>query len=203
MHRMIILLNLFVFLFISECNAKSNAWQLKKDHNGIKVYVRAHEESSFDEFKAITTIQECSLNDALELILDVNNYEAWFPDCVNPKVLEQIDKYHDIHYIETVSPWPVQNRCGVYEQTTTISNNDTKAEIVFLAQNDYPIEVTDMVRINEASGKWTLEEKNNALTITYQFKGNPGGKIPAWLANSFVVKHPYKTLENFKMLLEE
>lgn len=203
MYRIYILLHLFAFSFISECTAQVNLWELKKEENGIKVYVRSNEESSFDEFKAITTIKDCQLLDGLKVILDVNNYEAWFPDCSNPKILEQIDEYHDIHYIETISPWPVDNRCGVYEQTAIISNNDTKAEIVFLAQAAYPIDVKDMVRITDAWGQWTLEEKNDVLTIMYQFKGNPGGDIPAWIANAFVVKHPYDTLENFKKLMEK
>jgi hypothetical protein len=202
MYRLLILLHLFAFSFFSECNAQSNPWELEKDNHGIKVYVRAHEGSDFDEFKATITIQECSLNDALKVLLDIDNYEAWFPDCVNPKVLEQINEYHDIHYIETTTPWPVENRWGVYEQTTTFSNNDTKAEVVFIAQSTYPIEVDDMVRITNARGKWILEEVNSSLTIIYQFKGNPGGEIPAWLANAFVVSHPYETLTNFKKLMD-
>jgi hypothetical protein len=116
----LILLHLFAFSFFSECNAQSNLWKLDKDNDGIKVYVRAHEGSDFDEFKATLTIQECSLNDALKVLLNIDN----------------------------------------------------------------------------------LEEVNSSLTITYQFKGNPGGEIPAWPANAFVVSHPYETLTNFKKLMD-
>jgi hypothetical protein len=201
---MLIMIKLFVLIFIFQISGDNSGWELRKDAKGIKVYVRPIEEISFHEFKAITTLENCSINEALEVLLDVSNYETWFPDCINPKVLEQKSKYHDIHYIETVSPWPAQDRYGVYEQITTFSNNNEEVEVVFKALPAYSIEVKDdMVRINEALGMWSLKENNKEVIITYQFKGDPGGNISAWLANAFVVKHPYKTLENFKMLLEE
>ncbi len=44
-----------------------------------------------------------------------------------------------------------------------------------------------------------FKEENNNVTVIYQFHGDPGGDVPAWLANSFVVSHPYKTLQNLKI----
>lgn len=203
---MIKFLALFQILFLLstiEGYSQANGWELKKDQNGIKVFVRDSEESSFDEFKATLTITNCRLQDALEVLQDVNSYEAWFPDCSNPKILKQIDEYHDIHYIESISPWPVQNRWGIYEQTALLTLNNTKVEIVFKALPDYPKEVSNMVRIKEAHGKWTLIETNNELNVIYEFKGNPEGDIPSWIANAFVVKHPFETLTNFKKHLKE
>jgi hypothetical protein len=200
---MLIMIKLFVFFFIFQTSGENSGWELRKDANGIKVYVRPVEQFSFDEFKAISSVENCSLNEVLEVLLDVNNYQTWLPDCTNPKVLEQKGKYHDIHYIETVSPWPVRTRYGVYEQIATFSNNNEKVEVVFKALPAYSFEVNNMVRINVALGKWTLEENNKEVNITYQFKGDPGGNIPAWLANAFVVKHPFETLENIKLLMKE
>lgn len=204
MYKAFLFLPLLLFSFIGSISAQSPAWELKKDENGIKIYVRENAQSSFNDFKGVTTIPGGSAMDGLKIIMDVNNYEAWFPDCSDPKILEQIDAYHDIHYIGTISPWPADDRCGVYEQTAVMSNNDTKAEIVFVAKPDYPIdEDDDKVRITDAQGKWTFEEKDNVLIVTYEFQGNPGGDIPAWLANSFVVKHPFETLESFKEMMAE
>jgi hypothetical protein len=203
MSRVVVLVYLFAFTNQFNCSAQSNEWELRKDKNGIKVYVRSNDESSFDEFKANTTLQNVSLQEAFELIMNIKNYETWFPDCSNPRILEQIDKYHHLHYIETLSPWPVDDRCGVYEQSAVFRNGDKTAEIVFKAKPDYPIDAEDMVRISDARGKWTLEEKNNILSVTYEFKGDPGGDIPAWLANSFVVKHPFETLTNFRIVLNQ
>lgn len=203
MVRPVLLLNIFALLFISEVRAQSDSWELQKDENGIKVYTKSNEGSDFDEFKALVTIPECSIADVMAVILDVRNYESWFPDCANPKVLDQIDKYHDIHYIETVAPWPVSNRYGVYNQSATLSDDNTKAEIVFTAEADYPIDEEDMVRITDAHGTWKLDQENNAVAVTYLFRGSPGGSIPAWMANAFVVQHPFAALTNLKALINK
>jgi len=197
------LVYLFAFVNQSDCPAQHNEWELRKDKNGIKVYVRSNDESSFDEFKANTTLRDVSIYDALDVIMNIDNYEEWLPDCSNPKILEQIEKYHFIHYVETQTPWPVDDRYGVYEQSAVLSDSDTKAEVIFTAKRDYPITAEDMVRITNALGKWTLEEENNILSVKYEFKGDPGGDIPAWLANTFVVKHPFETLKNFKLVLNQ
>ena len=37
---------------------------------------------------------------------------------------------------------------------------------------------------------------------TYQLHADPGGNIPAWLANQTVVDMPYATMERLKNLVE-
>jgi hypothetical protein len=39
------------------------------------------------------------------------------------------------------------------------------------------------------------------IKVQFQYFADPGGKIPAWLINTFVVKNPYKTLTNLRRLL--
>ncbi len=202
--RLFDLVTFLVILFCFQNLSANEDWVLKKNQNNIKIYTRSSDQSSFAEFKGVTTLQKCELNKVLELLLDVDNYEAWFPDCMNSKILELKSAYHNIHYSETKSPWPAQDRCGVYEQKTVLSEDGKRAEMVFIALPDYPVEVKKMVRITEAVGKWILEESNDELKITYQFNGNPGGDIPSWLANTFVVKHPFETLESLtkRMVVE-
>lgn len=190
---MVKLVILFSFLLNPSVN---EGWELKKDENNIEIYTRPNKESSFDEFKGITNLYNCTLNDVVELLMDVESYEVWFPDCMNPKILEQKNDFHHVHYSETKAPWPAQDRCGVYEQKAVLSHGGKRAVVVVTALPEYPLEVKKMVRITEAVGKWNLEEENGTVKVIYQFKGNPGGGIPAWLANTFVVKHPYDTLEN-------
>ncbi len=187
---------LLIFLFIPGVFPHSD-WELTKDKSGIEIYTRSVEGSSFKEFKGITKIPDCSVNDVLDVILDVANYESLFPDCKNPKVLKQDGKWYDIHYILTKGPFPVKDRDSVFEQITEISENGKCAKVKLNPLPDYVPEKEDIVRVQNGTGFWVLEEdENNNVSVTYQFHGEPGGDIPAWLANSFVVTHPYKTLEN-------
>ena len=178
-------------------------WNLKKDKDGIKIYTRSIEGSSFDEFRGITTIENSSLEEVLSVIFDVKNYETLFPDCMNPKVLKQDGKYYDIHYIQVKAPWPVKNRDTVYEQKAVVDENGKHAFVSLKPLPDFIAEDKDFVRIREGSGFWELDEdEGNNVKVTYQFHGEPGGDIPAWLANSFVVTQPFQTLVNLKNRLK-
>jgi hypothetical protein len=174
-------------------------WNLKKDKSDIEIYTRSVDGSSFDEFKGITVIPKSSLSDVLEVVLNVANYHNLFPDCVNAEILKKEGKYYDVHYVEVKAPWPVQARDAIYEQKTVVSADGKHARVSLLPLPDFAAEKKDLVRIQEGTGFWELEEdSNHNVMVIYQFHGEPAGKIPAWLANSFVVSHPFKTLQNLK-----
>lgn len=197
-------MNKYLFLILLFINPfPESEWNLKKEKDGIKIYTRSIEGSSFDEFRGITTIENSSLEEVLAVIFDVKNYESLFPDCMNPKVLKQDGKYYDIHYIQVKAPWPVKNRDTVYEQKAVVDKNGKHAVVSLKPLPDFIAEVNDFVRIREGSGFWELEEdESKNVKVIYQFHGEPGGDIPAWLANSFVVTQPFQTLVNLKIRLK-
>jgi hypothetical protein len=148
-------------------------------------------------------IEKSSLKEVLTVILDVKNYESLFPDCMNPKILKQEGEYYDVHHIQVKVPWPVKNRDTVYEQKTVVDDNGKHAIVTLKPIPDYIAEDKDFLRIREGSGFWELKEDgSNNVQVTYQFHGEPGGDIPAWLANSFVETHPLQTLKNLKNRLK-
>jgi hypothetical protein len=193
------------FLLISVfflCGAWLSDWTLKKNSSGIVIYTRSIEGSDFDEFKGVTVITDATLNEVLNVILDVKNYDDLFPDCINPRILKQDGKWYDIHYIQTKGPFPVKDRDSVFEQVTVIDQDGKHARIILKPLPDYIAENEDMVRIRKGSGFWDLkEDEHKYVTVTYQFHGEPGGDIPSWLANSFVVSHPFETLKNLRSRL--
>jgi hypothetical protein len=192
---------LFTLFFLHP--AADRTWDLKKDKSGIEIYTRAVEGSSFNEFKGITVIRDISLNTVLEVILDVKNYGNLFPDCLNPKILKQEGKWYDIHYIQTEGPFPVKDRDSVFEQKTVIGKEGKHAMVYLNPLPDYIPENQDMVRVRKGSGFWELEEDSiGNVKVIYQFHGEPGGEIPSWLANTFVVTHPFKVLENLKSIVK-
>jgi hypothetical protein len=198
------MMNKFLFLILlGVISFPESEWKLKKEKDGIEVYTRSVEGSSFAEFRGITTIENSSLEEVLTVIFDVKNYDNLFPDCMNPKVLKQEGKYYNIHYIQVKAPWPVKNRDSVYEEKAVIDKNGRHAVVLLKPLPDTIAEVKDFVRIREGSGFWELEEdESKNVKVTYQFHGEPGGEIPAWLANSFVVTQPFETLVNLKNRLK-
>ena len=60
----------------------------------------------------------------------------------------------------------------------------------------YLPEAAGYVRVAEVSGFWKLEPKGvGEVEVTYQLHTEPGGSVPSWLANSFVVDAPFNTLK--------
>jgi hypothetical protein len=193
-----IILSFFIFLISYE----NSDWKLRKDENGIAVYTRTVASSTFDEFKAIALITGASLNQVLDIILDAGNYTRLIPDCTESRVLFQRGRYFDIHYLRMKSPWPVKDRDAIYQSETIITDNGKVAHISLSPMGDYIEEKKDLIRMYRGSGYWEVEElPGGTVKITYQFHGDPGGQIPAWLANSAIVSNPYKTLEKLKELL--
>jgi len=187
----------FIFTLFLLTPSTDSGWDLKKDKAGIEIYTRTVQGSSFNEFRGVTTIRNSSLNAVLDVILDVKNYANLFPDCLNPRILKQEGKWYDIHYIQTEGPFPVKDRDSVFEQKTVVDKEGKHAVVTLIPLPDYIAENKDMVRIQKGSGFWELEEgQNGDVRVIYQFHGDPGGEIPAWLANTFVVSHPYKVLTN-------
>lgn len=186
-----------IFTLLSFSHAVDSGWILKKDKSGIEVYTRTVQGSSFNEFRGITVIRNTTLYEVLDVILDVKNYGDLFPDCLNPKILKQEGKWHDIHYIQTEGPFPVKDRDSIFEQKTVVDKEGKHAVVSLIPLPDYVAENKDMVRIRKGSGFWELEEgPDGDVSVIYQFHGDPGGEIPSWLANAFVVSHPFKVLTN-------
>ena len=193
---------MFKLLFISTMllvatSLNSSQWEQKKDDDGIKVYVRTVEGSSFKEYKGETTIQNTSLTDVLDVIFDVEKYDKLFPDLSGQKRIKLIGKYHHIHYTVVHTPWPIADRDNVTELEAKIADDGKSAHITINAKPDLVEKKDGLVRIPEGKGFWELTENtDNSVKVVYQYHGNPGGTIPSWLANSFVVSHPFETLEN-------
>lgn len=185
----------FLIIFTSA----DSEWDLKKSKSGIEIYTRDIEGSSFKEFKGITVIQNVTLEQVLKVLMDVKNYESLFPDCMNPQILEQIDQWNMIQYIQTKGPLTVKDRDSIFEQKVEIDKNGKHAHVYLTPLPDYIAENKDMVRIRKGSGFWDIESDNKGnVKVIYQFHSDPGGDVPSWIANSFVVNHPFKTLENLK-----
>lgn len=73
------------------------------------------------------------------------------------------------------------------------------AKISLISLPGYIAENKDFLRIRKSSGFWELEEDDNKnVKVIYQFQGEPGGEIPAWPANSFIVRQTFETHKKLK-----
>jgi len=178
-------------------NAQTD-WELKKEEDGIKVYLREVEGSKIQEYKA-EAILKGKVSSYIAVMKDVNSYEELYEHTKEVRLINENDTFH-VHYLVTDTPWPVKDRDAVYSSTysqhydTKLVRIDMKIETGYVDEND------DYVRMEKADGYWLFYQiEPNKVEITYQMHAEPGGSIPNWVINMFLVDTP---IEDIKMLQE-
>lgn len=176
------------------------AWNLAKDKDGVKVFTQDSRFPGFKMFKGEVQIST-SLERAIAFLKDVENAKAWLHDCKESKLIQSIDFNHYRVYQVTEAPWPVQDRDYVLD--IEVLRSQTKKHAVIkvkgLDRQDLMPLQKKRIRVTDLNGTWTLTETaSNSVTIVFETEADPTGKIPAWLANAFVVDQPFNTLLNLK-----
>lgn len=172
-------------------------WKLAKDQSGVKVHTRLLEGSSIKEFKATTTVKS-AMYKLVNLIDKVADYPDWQANIVSAKVIKQVNENEFYAHYTTDVPWPLTDRdLVVYSKKTIDSTGVVTYEIK--GAPHFITTKTGFVRIKDSKGKWQFTPmKNGEIAVLHQFVGDPGGSIPDWLVNMFVVSGPHKTLMNLK-----
>lgn len=173
-------------------------WELDKNKNGIKVYTRIKENSSFKSFKAVMTV-DASTSEILKILQNTNNYTNWYGYTKTSKLLKQ-EKNIQYNYVETIFPWPFRNRDMVYKMTTNKFNKNA-IKISLQGIPNYMLEKKGIVRMKKAKGYILLQPSDNKTEIIYVFHSEPGDNIPAWMANNSIAKLPFKTMSGLQKIL--
>lgn len=171
-----------------------------KDEAGIQVYLQAIPGSSFQAFRGVTRMR-VSMPRLLALQDDVSAACRWIHACSEQKLLGH-DGKQSWAYTRYHAPWPVQQRDSIL-QVTTEQAADGSVTRVLHGVADYLPQQSGFVRVSKVEGFWSLTPRDGEIEVIYQVHSEPGGSVPAWLANSFVVDAPFNTLQALRQLAEE
>jgi len=177
-------------------------WDLAKNKNGVKVYTRKVDGYKLKEYKGEAIIK-VSANKVLGLLTNVNAYTKWMPDCTQSKLLRKVSETELYQYTVTDAPWPVTDRDNI--ALMTIKRQSSGAIRLDLeGKPDYMDKNDKYVRVPQLTASWELIPQGDGSTkVVYQGLASPGGSIPDWLANSFVVDTPFNTLVNMREYLTD
>lgn len=191
---------LFTLLLLSGWAYSQEDWKKKKDKDGIQVYTKHVEGSSLKAIKAVTTF-DCPIEVCSAVLRDIDHLTELFPDCEKAIKVEQSED-EQIHHLHLNAPWPVSDRDATFylryrydpdSQTLTV-----QADVI----NDRYPKQKGLVRLTKGVGTWTFKKNGARTSLVYHFHGEPGGSIPAWLANSVVEDNPLEMLQNFHSLVK-
>jgi hypothetical protein len=184
---------LFLALVLACVSAASMAqdWQLRVDEDGLRVETRSVPGSKFKAFRATARV-DASPDAVLTRLQDIEAYAEWFPDTTEAFAVHREDGLW-ANYVRTAAPWPVKDRDAVYMSTLERVGGSLRIDVT--AAPDLAEERSDAVRIREASGYWQLSPDGDGTLILWEFHVEPGGSVPAGLANARVVNTPRGALE--------
>lgn len=176
-------------------------WELVKEENGIKVYTKPVSTSDFKAFKATMTIDE-SVHAFLSVIHDIDGLVSWGYNLKDVSLLKKSGDTLQIYYAEAKVPFPYKNRDGVYLNNISW---DSKTKILFVEiklLEKYIAEKDGLVRLT-GKGYWKAKALSSGkLEISFEMQVDPGGGIPAWMANMFADDSPYYTMLEFKKVIK-
>ncbi len=176
--------------------AHAEDWKVAKDEDGIKVSLSEVPGSQYKAYQGVTTIN-APVAKISALQEDVAGACAWIHECKTQKLLKhEGDKSWT--YTQFNTPWPVTPRDSVLLVTSNTAPDGTLTRTLE-GQPTYLPEEKGFVRVAQVKGFWKLVPKSaNQTEVTYQVHTEPGGSVPSWLANKFVVDAPFNTLKALK-----
>lgn len=183
-------------------SAQTN-WVLKKEKEGIQVFVTNQENS---KFKAIRVL--CSLPGTMEQLISVLQLvqiqPQWVVSTKNAYSIKQVSVDKFLYYAEVDLPWPINNRDMVID-LSFVQDPKTKILSIYANTIDHILpEIEGKQRVPYSAAKWLVKsEGNHKISIDYTIKIDPGGGIPAWMVNLFIAKAPYESFKNLTKLIQE
>ncbi|EKT4523579.1 START domain-containing protein [Pseudomonas putida] len=175
-------------------------WQVAKDEDGIKVSLSEVPGSKYKAYQGVTVIK-APLAKVKALQEDVAGACKWIHECKAQKLLKQ-EGDQSWTYTQFNTPWPVTPRDSILHVTTT-QQADGSLTRTLEGQPKYLPEEKGFVRVAQVQGFWKLVPKGDSTEVTYQVHTEPGGSVPSWLANKFVVDAPFNTLKGLRTLAEK
>lgn len=193
---------LFIILLPGICLCQYN-WKLEKNEQGIKVY---SSDVSNSVFKAIKV--ECTLTGTykklIDILSDVPQFNKWIYHSKTSRLLQKNSAYDFVYHTETTLPWPMSNRDAIIHIRV---NTDSLPKFITISGKGEPGRIPKtpgLVRVSHYTAKWKVTMLSaQTIGIYYELEVDPGGSLPAWMANMFAAKGPFETFSNLAKKLKE
>lgn len=180
--------------------ALAEQWEVAKNEEGIKVSLSEVPGSKYKAYRGETVIK-APVATITKLQEDVAGSCAWIHECKLQKLLKH-EGDQSWTYAQFNTPWPVTPRDSILH-ITTVQEADGSVTRKINAEPTYQPEEKGFVRVAAADGFWKLVPRGDSTEVTYQLHTEPGGSVPAMVANKFIVDAPFNTLKALKERAEK
>lgn len=181
--------------------AAENPWRLVKDKNGIKVYMRHTDDSPIKTFRGVMSFDVADPSSLIALFNDYPAMPRWAHFISSASELGRKSPLDRNLRFLTSLPWPVSDREALVHATVkqdplTYDVNITLANAPTLLPPN-----PDFVRFPWFKGRFDFKVlAADRVEATYEVEIDPGGYIPAWMANILAQDAPYFTLDKLRRI---
>ena len=152
---MFALIYLFANLTMMVPTAEERGWKLSLEKDDIAIYTREVESSKFHEFLAEAKMSG-SIEEFRSVILDIENYPDWMPDCKSVKIIDHPSQDNLTYHMKLKVPFPFSNRDVI--QQLKLKQSQGVLEIDIVNRPKKLKESKKHIRMLQARGKWIVNE---------------------------------------------
>lgn len=180
-----------------------DSWKFAKSADGVTAYTRTVSDSSFKEYKVETEV-DATLTQVVAVLMDVKGLTEWVDRCSEAQIVKDISPTESVTRTVTSSPFPLKNREALSQGKLTQDSATKIVRLVSVGKPDYLPPNDKFQRVIKVRGLWVLTPKPGGKVLV-QMLGHtdPGGIIPAPIANQFVVMIPFNTIKNLRTQIKK
>lgn len=178
--------------------AEDEAWELRRDRDGIQVFTRSVAGSPFDAVRTVTHMEDVRLASLVALIEDAEACARWADRCAESYLVERISETESLVYSHNDMPFPVRDR-DVLARVNWMQDPETFAvEMSSVATEGRMAEVRGRLRLTEAMASWYFRPNaDGSVLVSNEAHINPGSALPGWITNILLVDAPFETMKSF------
>ena len=179
-----------------------SGWMLKDQKDGISVYSRHSEISKFNDIEVQMDLPG-TVAQLTTILFDVQKYPEWAYSTRSAVPMRKIGANELIYYSEISVPWPLTNRDFCADVVLSYDSTRHVTNVVSRGLKDFLPEKKGLVRIPRSMAVWNISQKSDGVVhVQYVLQIDPGGCLPAWIANMFATRGPMESFGNLKKKME-
>ena len=201
---MLLRLHLFLYLVGAALQGQTQSgWQLSKEKNGIKIFTKKADSSSFKAIK-VECVFEGTWEKLSAILMDIKLQEQWVYRSKKAYLIKKIAANEVLYYTETSLPWPISHRDATVRMKLYYDPKSKLNRVLSVNEPKVLPEKKGLIRIQHYKATWEVKPvEKGKIAINYFLEVDPAGSLPAWVVNMFITTGPYETFAKLAELLKK
>ncbi len=193
-----------ITLSVSMLYAEEPEWRLVTDRDGVQVFMAHNDDSAIKTFRGEAVVP---MSDFRAIGNQINDYEfiaSWMHMISSISEIGRDSGTDRQVWITTRLPWPVRNRDAPLDLEIRQDPETGTVTIAYEANDELLEPQSGYVRMPALNGILEFTPlRPGEVHVTFQVVLDPGGYIPAWIANLILRDIPYFSLRRLQRVSDQ